>query len=214
MPLQFDPKLLGASCQVTAAFFGYDYQVFYADAAHFRVVDAGLDRDDVAGDEILVGQRDAGGLVDLQSDAMPCAVEEALRERLAFLLVVDVRLVASLVQDFGDLAVDVPAVYARPDHGEGRLLALQDGVVHLLQPLVRLALDEGAGHVGVVAGREVDGEDVDDDGFSRLQGPVAALVRVGRLPATGHDRAVGGAAAPEELDVYLGAQQLARKGLA
>src|ERR671911_287786 len=29
-----------------------------------------------------------------------------------------------------------------------------------------------------------------------------------------HDRAVGGAAAPEELDVYLGAQQLARKGLA
>src|SRR5829696_4622673 len=86
-----------------------------------------------------------------------------------------------LVQDIGDLAVDVPAVDARPDHGEGRLLALQDGVVHLLQPLVRFAPDEGAGHVGVVAGREVNGEDVDDDGLSCLQGAMAALVRVGRL---------------------------------
>src|SRR5215204_5840211 len=198
MPLQFDPKLLGESCQVTAAFFGYDYQVFYADAAHFRVVEAGLERDDVAGDELFVGERDAGGLVDLQPDPMPCAVEEALSERLTLLLVVDVGLVTRFVQDIGDLAVDVPAVDACPYHGERRLLALQDGLVHLLQPLVRLTLDEGAGHVGVVAGREVNGEDVDDDGFCRL-------------PATGHDRAVGGAAAPEELDVYLGAQQLARR---
>src|SRR5215211_6749800 len=145
---------------------------------------------------------------------MPRAVEEALSERLTLLLVVDVGLVSRFVQDIGDLTVDVLAVDACPYHGERRLLTLQDGVVHLLQPLVRLALDEGTGHVGVVAGREVSGEDVDDDGFSRLQGPVAALVRVCRLPATGHDRAVGGAAAPEELNVYLGAQQLARKGLA
>src|SRR5215208_6730494 len=125
---------------------------------------------------------------------MPRAVEEAFSERLTLLLVVDVGLVSRFVQDIGDLTVDVLAVDACPYHGERRLLALHDGVVHLLQPLVRLALD--------------------DDGFSRLQGPVAALVRVCRLPATGHDRAVGGAAAPEELDVYLGAQQLARKGLA
>src|SRR5215207_2163937 len=147
MPLQFDPKLLGESCQVTAAFFGYDYQVFYADAAHFRVVEAGLERDDVAGDELFVGERDAGGLVDLQPDPMPCAVEEALSERLTLLLVVDVRLVASLVQHLGDLAVNVPAVDACPYHGEGRLLTLQDCVVHLLQPVVRFALDEGASHV-------------------------------------------------------------------
>jgi hypothetical protein len=43
---------------------------------------------------------------------------------------------------------------------------------------------------------------------------VTALVRIGPLRASGYDRAVGGAAAPEELDVYLGAQQLAREGRA
>src|ERR687895_2084605 len=94
--LRSDPKPLGERRQVAAAFFGYDYQVFDADAAHVRVVDARLHRDDVAGNELLVGQRDAGGLVDLQPNPMPCAVEEAHSERFTFLLVVDVRLVASL----------------------------------------------------------------------------------------------------------------------
>src|SRR5215204_411388 len=197
MRLRLDSKHLRERCQVAAAVFGDDDKVFYANTTHFRVVDAGLDRDYVAGDEILIGQRDSGGLVDLQSDPVPCAVKEALCERLAFLLIVYVCLVASLVQHVGDLAVDVPAVHARPYHGEGCLLALQDGVVHLLQPLVRLTLDEGAGHVRVVAGRDVDGEDVDDYALSRLQGPVAALVRVCRLRSSGDDRAVGGAAAPE-----------------
>src|SRR5918994_723411 len=211
---RFDPKLLRELRQVAAAFFGDDYEVFYADAAHFRVVDARLDGDNVTGDELLVGQRDAGGLVDLQSNPMTRAVKKALRERLTLLLVVDVGLVTSLVQHTGDLTVDVPAVYPCPYHGEGRLLALQDGVVHLLQPLVGLALDERAGHIGVVAGREVNGEDVDDNGLSCLQGAVAALVRVCRLRPAGHDRTVSGAAAPEELNVYLCAQQLARKGLA
>jgi hypothetical protein len=95
-------------------------------------------------------------------------VEETLRERLAGLLVVDVGLVAGLVQHVGHFSVYFFTVDARLDHGEGCLLALEDGVVHLLQPFFRLALDERAGHVRVVAGREVHGEDVQDDGFAGL----------------------------------------------
>jgi hypothetical protein len=69
-------------------------------------------------------------------------------------------------------------------------------------------------NVRVVAGREVDGEDVHDDRLSRLQGTVAALVRVRALRASGDDGAVGGAAAPEQLHVYLPPQPLARQRLA
>ena len=47
-----------------------------------------------------------------------------------------------------------------------------------------------------------------------FRGPWPRSCGSARLRAAGDDRAVGGAAAPEELDVYLGAQQLARKGLA
>src|SRR5215208_6571962 len=86
--LRPDSELLRELRQVAAASFGYGYKVFYADAAHFRIVDAGLYGDDVARDELLVDLRDSGGLV-----------------------------------------------------------ALQSGVVHLLQPVVRFALDEGASHV-------------------------------------------------------------------
>src|SRR4028119_1819245 len=108
----------------------------------------------------------------------------------------------------------VPAVDAGLYHGEGGLLALQDRVVHLSQFFVWLTLDERAGHIGVVAGREVHREDVDDDRLPGLQRPVAALVRVGALRAARGYGAVRGAVAPEKLHVYLGAQQLTRKGLA
>src|SRR5918995_3104098 len=200
--------------QVAAPIFRDDDEILYADAADFRVVDAGLDGDDVAGDEPVLGEGDARGLVDLQPDPVPRAVEEALRKRLAFFLVVHVGLVARRVQHLGDPVVNVLAAYAGLYHGEGRFLALQYGVVHLLQTIVRFALDERAGHVRVVAGREVDGENVHDDRLSRLQGAVAALVRVSALRAAGDDGAVGGAPAPEQLHVYPPAQPLARQRLA
>src|SRR5918997_6948742 len=63
--------------QVAAAIVGNDDEVLYADAADFRVVDAWLDGDDVAGDEFLVGNRDAGRFVGLQPDPVPGAVDEA-----------------------------------------------------------------------------------------------------------------------------------------
>src|SRR4028119_1322689 len=99
--------------KVPAAVFGDDDEVRDADTAHFRVVDARLDGDDVAGDELFVYRRDTGGLVDLQPDAMPGAVEEALGERLARLLVVDVGFVSRFVQDVGYLPGPLPPAHAR-----------------------------------------------------------------------------------------------------
>ena len=107
----------------------------FDDAAHVRVVDSGSTEMTSPGMSSS-SARETRGLRGPASNPMPCAVEEALSERFAFLLVVDVRLVSSLVQHLGDLAMDIPAVDTCPYHGEGCLLAFQDCVVHLLQPLV------------------------------------------------------------------------------
>src|SRR5918998_5525370 len=116
-----DYESLREAGQVAATVLRDEDEVLYADAAKFWVVDAGLDGDDVAGDELVVGEGDAGGFVDLQPDPVPRAVEEALRKRLAFGPVVHVGLVARLVQHLGDLVVDVLSVDAGLYHGEGRL---------------------------------------------------------------------------------------------
>src|SRR5215207_7465470 len=129
-------------------------------------------------------------------------------------MVVDDRLVALVVQDVRDLLVYVPAVHARPDHAERHLLALQHRIVHALQLRTWLALDDRAGHVGEVAARLVEWEDVEDYGFAGPQGAVALLVRVGGLRPAGCYGAVGcGAPAPEEFDLYLCAQELAGQSL-
>src|ERR687894_636557 len=126
----------------------------------------------------------------------------------------DVGLVTRFVQNVGNLSVYVSAVDAGPDHGQCRLLALQHGVVHSPELLVRLSLDEGAGHVRVVPTREVLREDVQDYGLAGPQGTAAPLVRVGGLGSAGGYGAVAEAVAAQELDVYLRAQGLARQGFA
>src|SRR3712207_1533173 len=100
--------------------------------------------------------------------------------------------------------MDVPAVHASPDRAERHLLALEHRLVHAPQVRLRLALDEGAGHVRVVAARLVHREDVEDYGLSCPQGAVALLVRVGGLdPAGGYRAGVCGAASPQEFYLYL-----------
>src|SRR5215208_7194318 len=63
--LTLDHESFRETGQVAATVLGDDDEVLYADAADFRVVDAGLDGDDVAGDEPVVGEGNARGLVDL-----------------------------------------------------------------------------------------------------------------------------------------------------
>src|SRR5829696_989317 len=129
---QLDSELLGEVRQVAATVLRNHDEVLDADAAHPRFVEAGLHRHHVAGNQLLLGHRDAGGFVELQTHPMAGTMDKAFRERLARLLVVLERLVATLVQDVRDLSVNVAAVDAGFYHRERRLLALQDGVVHLL----------------------------------------------------------------------------------
>src|SRR3712207_1883014 len=146
-----------------------------------------------------------------RSTLFPCTT--LFRSRLSGLLVVLAGLVAPLVQDVRDLVVDVAAVHPGPYHREGSLLGFEHGVVHPLQLVARLTLDEGAGHVGVVAALLAAGEDVEDDRLPGPQRPGAPLVRIGGLCTTCGYGALGGAPASEELDLHLGAQKLAREGL-
>src|SRR3954454_2740985 len=66
--------------------FGDDRDVLEPDAAHARAIEAGLDRDHVADDEIVTAAGHRGRLVHLEADTVTEPVEEAAREHLAGLL--------------------------------------------------------------------------------------------------------------------------------
>ena len=84
-------------------------------------VEAGLERDHVARDERLaLDAADARPLVHLEADAVAGRVEVAVHEHLALLLV-QLRLVAVLVEEVADLAVDVAALHAGLDGGDGEV---------------------------------------------------------------------------------------------
>src|SRR5437763_12506334 len=112
--------------QVLGAVLGHEHQVLQADTAVALPVEAGLDRDDVAGDELLVGdEAEVRLLVHLEPDSVAEPVEEPVGERLACLL----RALRGLARGLEDLARAVEdrlAVRTRADLGDRaieRLLA-------------------------------------------------------------------------------------------
>src|SRR6185369_14913130 len=78
-------------------------------------VETGFERDHVAGDQgLALDPADTGTLVHLEADAVTGRVEIPVHERLALLLV-ELRLVAVLVEEIADLAMDVASLHAGLD---------------------------------------------------------------------------------------------------
>src|SRR5205814_8911282 len=117
--------------QVLDAVLGDEHEVLEAAAAEPPLVEARLDRDDVAGDHrVPRGEAEARLLVQVEADAVPEAVDEALLERLAQVLV-ELGLVAVSLEELARAAEDDAAVDTGAAGGEGVLDGLEDEAVHL-----------------------------------------------------------------------------------
>src|SRR5204863_5304493 len=123
-------------------------------AAEVLTVDARLDGDDIAGEQLVAGtEPHVRRLVHLHADSMPEAVEEVLVERLARPKVARRAEPALLDHVTGDLPRALSG-HAWRDRLGAPLERLEHRRVHLLQPVRRLPEAEGARHVGAVpAGR-------------------------------------------------------------
>src|SRR4029453_18676249 len=91
----------------------HEHEVLDPHAGVAVPVEAGLERDHVARDEgLALDAADTRALVDLEADAVTGRMEVTVDESLAFLLV-QLRLVAVLVEEVADLAMDVASFHAR-----------------------------------------------------------------------------------------------------
>jgi hypothetical protein len=113
---------------------GHEDQVLEAQAAVAAAVEARLDGDHVAGNEVLTRAAHVRQLVDLEADTVAEAVEEAVLEDFAGLLV-QLRLVAGAVEDVADLLVQLASVHARLDFRSRGVERFLDEPVPLLQLL-------------------------------------------------------------------------------
>ena len=155
-------------------------QVLEPAAAETLAVEAGLDGEHVAGDDLLSNPPEAGELVHLESDAVPETVEEALLQHLPGHL----RKLGLEALGLEELA-DRPMRLGAPDPGAdgriGEVEPLANERVIADELLGRLAQAEGAGHVRVTAGGGIAREEVDDDRLALADRPGSRLVADGRV---------------------------------
>lgn len=79
-----DTQLLGTGAQILVPVVGYDYEILDSNAESFGNVDPRLDRDDVAGNQLVLGAlREARRFVDLHSHSVadPMTKESAMSRR-------------------------------------------------------------------------------------------------------------------------------------
>src|SRR5437588_3256516 len=138
-----------------------DDQILDPDAAEPAQVDAGLDRDDVAGGQrAAVVRVEVGPLVYLEADTVTEAVPEAPAE-------------ARVLDHVPGDAVDLGAVSARDARGKPGELRAEADLVGARELLGQLARRERPRAVRVVAVDRAAG--VDDDGRPLLDQPLARL---------------------------------------
>jgi SAM-dependent methyltransferase len=158
-----------------------------------EVVDDGVGFDR---DELLARAPERGLLVHLESDAVAEAVEEAVLEDLARLLV-ERRLVARVAEDAAHELEERPAVDARLDGGGRAVERFLDETVPLPDFLARFADDVRARHVGVAARALVLRIEIEDDRLAGTDLPAARVVTDRRLRAVRDDHVAA-------LDVEVG----------
>src|SRR5439155_4121402 len=196
-------ELLRHPRQVPRAAGRDERHVLDADAAQAEVVQPGLDRDHVAGAERGRPGRDRRRLVDLQAEAVPGAVEEALHAP-----VLHPRPVAARYEQRVDLPVDRRPVGPGTNATVAEPHALLHQRVHLLEALARTAPHDRARQVAEVAGALRAREDVHHHWLMAPYRPVAFLVRIHGLVPGRADRVGGDAAAGQDGGVDRGAQVL------
>src|SRR5271169_375557 len=155
--------------QGACAVLGHDQGVLHADPAVPGNIDTGLDGDDEAGGEDSSAElADRRGLVDIEADAVPRPVLEALGP-------------ARLGDDLPADVVDLLGGDAGAHRGGARRLRLADDFEDAGQLALGFRIDtEGAGHVGSIA---LEGcAEVDHDGVAHLDASrTRVVVGLGRV---------------------------------
>lgn len=172
--------------EVFVAGFGDGDHVFYAQAADGYGVESGFDGDDIADDKFGGVVVEQWGFVDIEPDAVPCAVGHGG--------------VGVWVGVFGDaegVAVgcdDIDGgfvnIFAGGAGFGGRLCSgfrFEDGCVHFGELVGDIAMADGSGAVAVVAGGADVGEDVDDDWLGSVEDSGTSMVAVCADWAAGDD---------------------------
>ena len=165
-----------------------------AGAAVAVAVEARLDRNHVARDERLAPDpAQAGPLVHLQPDAVAGRVEEPVLQHLALLLV-QLRLVAMLVEEVADEAMDVAASHARLDGRHGEVERLLREPVVLAELVGRRADRERACEIGEARRLAVARKQVEQHDVVRADRAGAAVVPGRGLRAVRDHELLGGGA--------------------
>ena len=149
----------------------------------------------------------------LQPDAVPGRVEEAVLQDLALLLV-QLGLVAVLVEEVADEAMDVAALHARLDRGDGEVERLLREPVELAELVGGRADREGAREVGEAGRLAVPWEEVEEDDVVGGDRARAAVVTGRRLRAVRDHELLGRGAVLAERALDLELDPLARERLA
>jgi carboxypeptidase Taq len=176
-------------------------------------VEAGLDRDHVAGNELLTEHPDGWRLVDLEADTVPEPVVEAVPEHFSFGLRELCRK-APLGEELGDEAVDSAPVRTRLDLRDRELERLPTETVPLSNLVRDVADRERTREIRIAGGFKVDREEIEQDDVVRGDLAGARVVADRRLRPVGDDHLLGERPMREEhgLDALL--HELARQRLA
>src|SRR5579864_7346716 len=187
--------------------------VLQADPAVTRAIEAWLERDHVAGDEVVSDDRQPRAFVHFEADAVAEPVEEAAVEHLARLLR-QLRGVAGRGEDIaGDLheVASVHAGFRRLGRPVERLLAQP---VVLADLVGNISDDVGPRHVGVDGRLGVARPQVEDDWLAGRDHAGSHVVPDGALGAVRDDELVGDRAALDEDLLHLRLDRFARERLA
>ena len=175
----------------------HEHEILEPDAAVAVPVEARLERDDVARDELAVDAADTRLLVHLEPDAVAGGVVEAVPEHLRLGLV-ELRLVAVLVEEVADRDVDRAAAHARRDGSDREVERLPREPVELRDLVRRRADRERAREVREAARLAIAREEVEEDDVVRGDRARAHVVADRGLAAVGDDELVRGRAVVAE----------------
>src|SRR4051794_7064946 len=195
-----------------APILGDEHEVLEPAAAVAVAIQARLDRDHVACDELAGASAEPGFLVYLEPHSMAERVVEAVLEHLAGLLGEQRRVAVLLEHPARDLEELAPRD-TRLDGGDRLLKRLAAEPVVLAQLLRRLANDEDPSHVGEAGRFAVAGEEVEADGLVRRDRAGAHVVADRGLGAVRDDELVRERAVRGEGLLNRRLQQLARERL-
>ena len=163
--------------EVLSARLGDGDHIFDAQASDGFAVEPGFDGDDIADDEWWAFEIEQWWFVDIEPDAMPCAVGHGgVGVRVG--VFGDAEAVAVACDDIDGGFVDIFAGGAGFGCVLGSSFGFGDSSVHFDELVGDVAMADGAGAVAVVSGGADVGEEVDDDGLRSVKDTGSSVVAV------------------------------------